>query len=222
MSCTGTSCDEDCECVRKETKASWLRGRVGHYIMFYIWLLLIPGCLGFCCFLSQRSDRQARENRERVRAEKRANKTRQPSPFPPKAPSQPSATPGGWAGGGAQGQVAGVVPGQVLQGTYVQQAPALAHPPGQVLGGTRRPAATFSVAVPQGASPGETLQVTAPNGVAIQVQIPAGCGSGSTIQVAIPMQPAVVQNGRPGYYTTNPLYPGQIQMGAITDYSRRV
>jgi len=104
----------------------------------------------------------------------------------------------------------------------VQQAPALAHPPGQVLGGTRRPAATFSVAVPQGASPGETLQVTAPNGVAIQVQIPAGCGSGSTIQVAIPMQPAVVQNGRAGYYTTNPLYPGQIQMGAITDYSRRV
>ena len=103
----------------------------------------------------------------------------------------------------------------------MQQAPALAHPPGQVLGGTRRPAATFSVAVPQGASPGETLQVTAPNGVAIQVQIPAGCGSGSTIQVAIPMQPAVVQNG-PGYYTTNPLYPGQIQMGAITDYSRRV
>ena len=160
MSCTGTSCDEDCECVRKETKASWLRGRVGHYIMFYIWLLLIPGCLGFCCFLSQRSDRQARENRERVRAEKRANKTRQPSPFPPKAPSQPSATPGGWAAGGAQGQVAGVVPGQVLQGTVVQS-------PGQVFQGT------------------------------------------------------VVQNG-PGYYTTNPLYPGQIQMGGITHYSPRI
>jgi hypothetical protein len=43
----------------------------------------------------------------------------------------------------------------------------------------------------------------------------------SSPAVAIPMQPAVVQNG-PGYYTTNPLYPGQIQMGGITHYSPRI